>query len=270
MRPTPSVPAGDLAVLSSGSHQDFSSSTATAATANVSAFAGDGADGFNVTYTIGTDTHKIQLGADDFGADTVAWRERNYLERSGNSAYSLFDESRSFFGNPEFSHFNVNGWAVVNYAGQNAVDDFHLGYAVYGSATEASAMPTGTANYAGRMFAQRQPPNRPGRGDRGALRGALNLSADFDRGTVGGSADNLQYLPPGGSWGAAQAQSWTIGNGRIAGNALSAEFSAVGVYEGDMEGRFFGPNAEEVGGTIQGTGLSDNGVIWGYFGGTRQ
>ena len=269
-RPTPSVPAGDLAVLSSGSYQDLPNSTATAATASVIAIAGDGADGFNLTYTIGADTHRVQFGADDFGADTFAGRERNYFERSGNRTYSLFDQSRSFLGNPEFSHFNVNGWVIVNYTDENAVTDFHLGYAVYGAATEASAMPTGTANYAGRMFAQRQPPSRPGRSNRGALRGALNLSANFDQGTVGGSVDNLQYLPPGRSWVPAQAPNWTIENGSISGNALSAEFSAAGVYEGDMEGRFFGPDAAEVGGTIQGTGLSDNGVIWGYFGGKKQ
>ena len=80
VRPTPSVPAGDLAVLSSGSYQDVSDSTATAATASVTAIAGDGADGFDLTYTIGADTHQVQLGADDFGADTVAGRERNYYE----------------------------------------------------------------------------------------------------------------------------------------------------------------------------------------------
>ncbi len=80
-RPTPSVPAGDLAVLSSGSYQDLPSSTATAATASVTAIAGDGADGFDLTYTIGADTHRVQFGADDFGADTFAGRERNYYER---------------------------------------------------------------------------------------------------------------------------------------------------------------------------------------------
>lgn len=270
VRPTPSVPAGDLAVLSSGSHQDLSGSTATAATGSVAAIAGDGADGFNVTYTIGTDTHRVHLGADDFGGNTTAYRERNYYERTGNREFQLFDQSRSFFGNPEFSHFSVNGWAIVNYTDENAVDDFHLGYAVYGSPTEASAMPAGTATYAGRMFAQRQPPNRPGRGNRGSLRGDLMLNANFDQGTVGGSVDNLQYLPPGRSWVPAQARSWTIENGSITGNALSADVTAAGVFDGDMEGRFFGPDAAEVGGTIQGTGLSDNAVVWGYFGGRKQ
>ena len=270
VRPTPSVPAGDLAVLSSGSHQDLPNATATAAAGSVAAIAGDGADGFNLTYAIGADTHEVRLGADDFGGDTTAFRDRNYFERTGNRSYTLFDQSRSFFGDPEFSHFNVNGWAVVNYTAQNAVDDFHLGYVVYGSPTDASAMPAGTATYAGRMFARRQPPDRPGRGARGSLRGELMLSANFDRGTVGGSVDNLQYLPPGRSWVPAQASSWTIENGSIAGSALAADVTAAGVFDGEMEGRFFGPDAAEVGGTIQGTGLSDNGVVWGYFGGTKQ
>ena len=268
VRPTPSVPEGDLAVLSSGSYQDLVNSTATASDGAVTAIASDGADGFNLTYAIGSDMFDIQLGANEFGGDPV--RTRNYHERSGNRAYSHFDQTGSFFGNPEFSHFNVNGWAVINYTDQNAVSDFHLGWAVYGSATEASAMPSGTANYAGRMLAGRQPPNAPGVANRGFLRGDLMLSADFDQGTVGGSVDNIQYRPPGGSWGSAQAQSWTIENGSITGNALAADVTAAGVFDGDMEGRFFGPDAAEVGGTIQGTGLSDNGVVYGYFGGTKQ
>ena len=164
----------------------------------------------------------------------------------------------------------MNGWVIINYTDENAVGDFHTGYAVYGSPTDASAMPSGTANYAGRMFARRQPPNRPGLGARGSLRGDLTLSANFDQGTVGGSVDNIQYRPPGSSWGRAQAESWAIENGSIAGNALSADVTAAGTHEGDMEGRFFGPDAAEVGGTIQGTGLTDNGVIWGYFGGKKQ
>ena len=152
----------------------------------------------------------------------------------------------------------------------NLGTDFYRGYVVYGAATDATAMPTGTATYAGRMFADRQPPNAPGRATRGYLRGGLMLSANFDRGTVGGSIDNLRYLPPGGSWVSAQAPSWTIENGSIDGNALSADVTATGVFDGDMEGRFFGPDAAEVGGTIQGTGLSDNAVVWGYFGGWKQ
>ena len=90
VRPTPIVPQGDLAVMSSGSYQNLVNSTTTLSTdARITAIASDGADGFNLTYTIGADMHQVQLGAHDFGGDTTAFRERNYYERSGNRAYSL-------------------------------------------------------------------------------------------------------------------------------------------------------------------------------------
>ena len=268
MRPTPSVPAGDLTALSAASHQDLVNSATAASDGAVTAIASDGAGGFNLTYSIGSDTHEVNLGADVLAANP-AFRSA-YVHTVGSQSFVLFDQSRSFTGNPEFSHFNVNGWSVANLDSADAATDFYRGFVVYGAATDAAAMPSGTATYAGRMYADRQPADRPGRNNRGYLRGGLTLSADFDQGTVGGSVDNLQYRPEGGSWRAAQAQSWTIGNGAIAGNALTADVTAAGVFDGDMEGRFFGPDAAEVGGTIQGTGLSDNAVVYGYFGGKKQ
>lgn len=267
-RPTPSVPAGSLTALSAVSHQDLVNSTTVASDAAVSAIAGDGAGGFDLTYVIGSDTHRVQFGADDFGGDPRF--TTTYLKQVGDRRFYFWDGSRSFTGNPEFSHFNIGGWTVTNVDSADAPTDFYHAHIVYGAATEASSMPAGTANYAGRMFAYRQPPDTAGSASRGSLSGDLMLSANFDQGTVGGSVDDLRYRPPGGSWGSARAQSWTIENGSIAGNALSADVTAAGVFDGDMEGRFFGPDAEEVGGTIKGTGLSDNAVVYGYFGGTRQ
>lgn len=267
-RPTPSVPAGDLTASSTASHQDLIASTTVASDATVSAIAGDGAGGFNLIYVIGSDTHQVQLGADDFGGDPRF--TTSYFKEVGDRRFYFFDRSRSFTGNPEFSHFNIGGWGVTNLDSAGAPTDFYNAHIVYGAATDASAMPAGTANYAGRMFAYRQPLDTAGTAHRGELRGSLMLSANFDRGTVGGSVDNLQYRPPGRSWVPAQASSWAIENGSIAGNALSADVTAAGVFDGEMDGHFFGPDAAEVGGTIQGTGLSDNGIVWGFFGGTKE
>ena len=267
-RPIPSVPAGDLTALSATSHQDLVNSTTAASDAAVTAIEGDGAGGFNLTYTIGADTHQVQFGANDFGGDPRF--TTSYFKEMGDRRFYFFDWSRSFTANPEFSHFNIGGWVVTNLDSAGAPTDFRNAHIVYGAATDASAMPTGSANYAGRMFAYRQPPDTASTADRGQLRGALTLSANFDRGTVDGSVDNLQYRPPGRSWVPARASSWAIENGSIAANSLSADVTAAGVFDGEMDGHFFGPDAAEVGGTIQGTGLSDNGVVWGYFGGTKQ
>ena len=133
-------------------------------------------------------------------------------------------------------------------------------------------MPSGTANYAGRMFAGRQPPDAPGVANRTLVRGDLMLSADFDQGTVGGSIDNLEFDPPGtGSWQpTTNTRTLSIENGSITGNALAADVVSANVFDGEMEGRFFGPDAAEVGGTIQGTALTDNAVVYGWFGGEKQ
>ena len=269
IRPTPSVPTGDLALTSTASHQDLVNSTTTDSDAAVTAIAGDGADGFDLTYTIGSDTHRVQLGADDFGGDP-RWRT-TYHETVGDRRFYLYDASRSFTANPEFSHFNVNGWTVTNVAADGSASDFHTGYVVYGAATDASSMPTGTANYAGRMYTARQPSDAAGSANRVRVRGDLTMSADFDAGTVGGSFDNLEFIPPGGSWQpATSTRTLFIENGSIAGNALAADVTFPNVFDGNMEGHFFGPGAAEVGGTIEGTALTDNAVVYGYFGGRKQ
>ena len=269
IRPTPSIPAGDLAMSSSASHQDLANQATTLSDGAVTAVAGDGADGFSLTYTIGSDTYEVQLGADDFGSDPRPRFRRVYAERSGNRSFNLGDQTGSFVGTPIFSHFNVNGWAMVNWTSQTSASDFHTGYVVYGSPTDASAMPTGTATYGGRMYGGRQLPDTAGSSSRTHIRGALTLNADFDRGTVGGMMDHLEFDPPGpDSWRDATTSRLSIENGTITGNALAAEVRAS-TFEGEMEGHFFGPGAAEVGGTFQGT-ATDRAVIWGYFGGRKQ
>ena len=263
-----SVPSGTLTPLSVASYQDFVGSSASASQSAVTQIASDGANGFNVTYTIGSQAYQVHLEATDFGSNPNALA--NYYKSMGNQRFYLWDSSRSFTRNPEFQYFNINGWEVGNVGSTGRTTDFYRGRVVYGAATDASAMPSGRAIYIGRVFADRQPPNAPGSNSRSFLRGDLMLRADFDGSTVGGSVDNLQFRPGTGSWRPARTRSWTIENGSITGNALSADVTAAGVFDADMEGRFFGPDAAEVGGTIEGTGLSDNSVVWGYFGGTKQ
>ena len=264
------VPDGDLAVSSAGSHQDFANRVSALSNAAVTAVAGDGANGLDLTYTIGTETHRLHLGARDFGSDPDF--PSGYHETVGNRKFYLFDSSRSFTANPEFSHFSVNGWVVSNVAADGRVSDFYRGRVVYGAATDPAAMPSGSATYTGRVFSDRQPSGRPGSRNRTRVRGDLTLNADFDRGTVGGSMDNLEFDPPGNeSWQpATNARSLSIENGTISGNALAADVVAANVFDGEMEGRFFGPDAAEVGGTFEGTALTDNAVVYGYFGGRKQ
>ncbi len=269
VRPTPSVPAGDLVTSASGSHQDLVNQATTRSDGAVTAIAGDGADGFSLTYTIGSDTHEVELGADDFGGDPRFLR--TYSERVSDRAFILSDVRNSFLGSREFDHFNVNAWVVVNYTGPTSASDFHTGYVVYGTPTDASGMPTGPASYEGRMLGGRQPHDTAGTGQRNRMRGDLTLNANFDAGTVGGRIDALEFAPwVGGSWQPVTTTTHLSLDGTISGNVFAGDVTATTLTGGEMEGHFFGPDAAEVGGTFQGIGQTDNAVIWGYFGGTKQ
>ena len=133
VRPTPSVPPGDLVTSAAGSHQDLANLATTHSDGAVTAIAGDGADGFSLTYTIGSDTHEVQLGADDFGGNPRF--RRVYSERMGDRSFSLGDVVDRFPGSPEFDHFNVNGVGGDKLERcRRRLSDFHTGFAVYGTA----------------------------------------------------------------------------------------------------------------------------------------
>ena len=268
-RPTPSVPPGDLVTSAAGSHQDLANLATTHSDGAVTAIAGDGADGFSLTYTIGSDTHEVELGADDFGGNPRF--RRVYSERMGDRSFLLGDVVDRFPGSPEFDHFNVNTWAVTNWSGPTSASDFHTGFVVYGTPTDASAMPTGPASYEGRMIGGRQPHDTVGTSPRNRMRGDLTLNANFDAGTVGGRIDGLEFAPwLGGSWQPVTTTTHLSLDGAISGNAFAGDVTASTLTGGEMEGHFFGPDAAEVGGTFQGTSTRDNAIVWGAFGGDKQ
>ena len=186
----------------------------------------------------------------------------------------LWDASRSFSDEPEFSYFNVNGWVVWDYAADGSLSGIRYGYAPNGVPTEAADLPTGTAGYAGRMYAEGRAPRQPLRQRKFlALRGSLALTADFGASTVGGTIDGLEVRFPGESAYGAIDGELTIGNGSIAGSQLTADLTgtqAASGFTGNMTGRFYGPAAAEVGGVLEGTYSNQDWAIYGYFGGTKQ
>ena len=262
-----SVPQGDLVAASSASHHDPENSVTVPSEAAVTAISGDDAGGFHVTYSIGSDKHEIHLGLTELGG--LAGFPNSYYKRVGTRGSVLWDETGNFTASPEFSHFNVNGWAAINYDADDEVLDFYRGYVAFGVPTAASDLPSGAATYKGRMRAESQPSNTTDRPDRSSLRGDLMLTADFDQASVGGIIDRLEQINPGENW-EATGVDLPIRNGRIDGNALSADLDVAGVFEGDIEGRFFGPAAAEVGGVLTGTDLENDHVVHGWFGGKKQ
>lgn len=274
----PTVPSGTLTVLSTAVAQTRSppgtSAVPDAEPVGVVAVAGDGAAGFRVTWRDGSDRKEVHLEGSDFGSNGAS--STSYHERQGDRAWFLWDWTDSFTATPEFDHFNVNGWAVVDYrAGTSDTLEWWRGYAVSGAATGADDLPSGTASYSGRAVAEINPAAASGNANRTYARGALALNADFGANTVGGTISGITVRDPGERAYEARAGSVTISGGTISGGSLTAAMSGTvdqTTVTGSVAGRFFGPQAAEVGGTLTGTGTSSRGnsFIRGWFGGKKQ
>lgn len=269
----PTVLEGDLSLLSVAMEYDRVALTTqpAGAVSRVTAIEGDGAGGFYVTYQVDGVDSRVHL--DVLGIGSHPWFRRSYHERLADQAYFFWDHSRSFSDDPEFSYFNVNGWAVWDYAADGSVPAVRYGAVISGVPTEAADLPSGTADYAGRMFAESEPSANRMSGDTTTIRGNLVLTADFGASTVGGMIDGIEVQAPGQSVYQATDGQWMIGNGSIVGNQLTADLTgqqSQAGFTGDMTGQFFGPAAAEVGGVLEGTNTGDNAVVHGYFGGIQQ
>lgn len=271
----PTVPSGTLTVLSTAVTQTPSPPRTTPAPdSSVIAVAGDGAAGFRVTWRQGSEDKEVVLEGSDFGSNSFF--STTYSERQGDRAWFLWDWTDSFTSTPEFDHFNVHGWAVVDYrAGTSTWQESVRGYAVSGVATGAADLPSGTASYSGRAVAEINPAAASGNANRTYARGALALNADFGANTVGGAISGITVRDPGASAYESRTGSVTISGGTISGGSLTAAMSGTvdqTTVTGSVAGRFFGPAAAEVGGTLTGTGTSSGGnsFIRGWFGGKKQ
>lgn len=113
-----------------------------------------------------------------------------------------------------------------------------------------------------------------GPGDHRQFKGDLTLQANFAANTIGGSVDNIgtrlgtdaphTFTPVSGG-------AMAISNGAISGNGITATMTpnkAVtdaegGAFTGNVSGTFYGPNADEIGGTVAISGNGRTGI--GYI-----
>ncbi|MDE0342231.1 MAG: transferrin-binding protein-like solute binding protein [Deltaproteobacteria bacterium] len=252
----------------------------------------DGANGFQMTYVIDGRESSVHFGADDRG-DEYSY---NVNRGPGGSEHYLWSWTDSMIVNPddrttadrtsgssEFDYLDINGWAVYPPG-----DGFRI-ISTYGPRTRAADMPAGSATYEGRLAANiwdGDDPNWPsGVTDVG---GDLTLEADFDQSTISGRVDGIYVRPEnsGDRLSLSGSNSLAISNGRIVGSWFDADWSGVDTnpgsapevsmrdFEGTMEGEFFGPAAEEVGGVIGGhrpaTDTTPEQFIHGGFGARQQ
>ena len=240
----------------------------------VKSISSDGANGFNLTYVIdGRDTVL------NFSADTWSdrWGSYNVNRRGGEldiwrfNDYWLWAHTGSFYDDPndrtsgssEFAYFDINGWQL------SRTGDQFRGYSVYGAQTRPQNLPTGSATYYGRMSASvwLGDNSEPYPEDRQYVYGTVVLSADFDNSEVDGLIDDLyvqvgDFSTPSEAMGT--GNSIDISNGVIADSGFTADWTAMDTdvnsapedsirgFAGTMLGQFYGPEAEEVGGVMNG------------------
>ena len=223
----------------------------------VAAIARDGAGGYQVTYMVEGVQKTVRLSPDDFNTRFT----NAYWKREGENSYYL----GGMFGVvPDYDHLNVNVWAYGEHldATSEDLESVTFEFAVNGQRTGAANMPAaGSAAYAGTADLRSWNPS-PGEGKASSFnaeryRGDLNLTADFAAGAVTGRIDGLSNVDG----------AFAIGNGRIEGDALSADLSGLG-YTGTVRGAFYGPGAAEVGGVVEGTG--NDRLLQGWFAGRKQ
>ena len=269
-----STPGDNLPALSMATFVDRpGSSVRLTDSAGVTGVQRAGAGGFHVTYTVGGEAQTVLLEATDIGSQASS--PYGYHERTGNRSYYLWDATGSFYNDPEFDHFSANVWAVTDWAdeGYNFGASTSLsGYVVHGTPTEVADLPTGTANYSGRAFAQILPSDNPAGSARSLLRGSLALNADFGASTVGGMINGIEIRDPGQSSYRSTDRQWTIGNGSIVGGGFTADLTEPGNTgtDIDMVGNFYGPVAAEAAGILKGTLSDGDEVVRGWFGGSKQ
>ena len=265
----PSIPDGELSLLSVAIDRDFANATVARTTrAAVTAIESDGAGGFRVSYRVDGVDRQVHVERGDYGLSGTTWGYTTGTAEGG--LFYLSDNTGSFTGNPEFNHFNVHQWGPAEYSADGILQSISGGFVAYGVATAPTDLPAGSATYAGRMHAQSWRPDSPSYSTRNEIDGRLTLNADFGASTVDGVIDQItsRYGTP--------LTSVAIENGAIQGGDLTANLRAAeagATFEGTMRGRFFGPGAAEVGGVLDGS-YSDSqvsgAVARGWFGAAKQ
>ena len=274
------VPAGKSSDPSSvGIERDYEASTVQVADDSaVTAISSDGAGGYNVTYSIDGVEYAVQLEGSDhgsYGPIPTLYNERTGTEsRTLYSSRTVFHGATSFFGDSEYDHFDVLGWAFARYDNADSGTPTYSprGFLVHGVRTEADSLPAGEASYAGEMGGYIWEADDPESANRTLVTGALSLTADFGDSTVSGTINGMKTGADRSSL-ESSTEVLAIGAGTITDSTFAATLTGTGGassrYEGDVDGQFFGPDAREVGGVLQATHTGNDRILIGWIAGKR-
>ena len=225
----------------------------------------------HIDYVLHGQEQKAEFGAADFDPQNEFEKD---IEGGGQWLWSMVG---SFCCESAYSYLDV-----YNFGHWIAGLNYRI-YTTAGVRTDPANMPAGSATYAGGMRGDAYRQDSPSGDFRYTVRGDLNLTADFDAGTLEGSVSGIHARPQGASWSPLpETTSFEIGNGQIAGGQFTATLTGVDAnsaaaldasmrgYEGNILGEFYGPAAEEVGGVFTATRDEDQRVLAGALQGRKQ
>ena len=282
-----------FAPLTAALRRDFQqTSVAVTDDAHVRAISSDGEGGFHVTYLIRDTEQTVHFEADEYNSESQSYRKpdgtplmwsytNSFTKVVGNTppvwswtdSFTEEDGNRNQ-GSTEFRYFEAYG--MYDSPGYQL-------FMTYGVRTEADGFPADAATYAGRVRGDGFPKDNPNLGGRTRMWAALNLTADFEDGTIEGRINRIRIDPPGdnNARNLPYSTQFDIEHGRIEDgqftatltgvdtNADAATDDTVAGYKGDVLGEFYGPAAEEVGGVLNAESDAHNSVIGGVFGGRQ-
>ena len=211
-----------------------------------------------------------QIPADANGRTYWFWSNTNY------------SNSNSLAGPGGFKFMEASGFAI--YDGSTTQ---RRSYFLFGVETPASAVPaTGEAIYAGFSYAEGDRTGEPVGRVRQRYYGRMRLVANFDMSRLTGQIFSIQGRAGSSrtrdSW---PTSSFTITNGQISNGQFTADLTgkdrdssvpdaeSVRGFLGSIVAKFYGPNADEVGGAITATrdlqGTDNDRQLYGYIVGSK-
>ena len=239
---------------------------------------GDGDDGLHIVYVVDGIEKNIHL------SQSENYTNGDLVTTIDGKKYWFWDftnTSTVHRGGRNYDYADANGYEVSFLNPQGRAVKTYRGMVGYGLQTRPENLPKGSATYIGDWFVEGWDDGDPdlstGKED---ARGNLRLQADFDRAVVTGRVENFEVresrssdydnMRPGNSV--------VIWGGRISGNKITASWRgedtnpaddenySVRGFSGTMNGRFFGPAAEEAGGLIDGEHAEYGVQVIGVFG----
>ena len=280
-----SEPARTYTTLGTSLEENYSASTVELSTSPfVSSIKRNAQGGYDIVYQDGAEQITVQILPEHCTPETACVIP---ADSDGRRHWLWSWTNLDALGGPGpfgFKFLEASGFTANDGSGTQRRSMF-----VFGIETPASDVPTtGEAVYSGRMRARAYRTSQPGSGVRQRYRGNVRLVANFDMSQLTGQIFSIEGTAPGEpssarvSW---PTSSFTITNGQINNGQFTATLTGVDSdsavpdaesvrgFIGSVVAKFYGPNADEFGGTITATrdlqGTDNDRQLHGFVAGTK-